>query len=151
MFNKILVVCYANICRSPAAEVLLQARLANQGVEVRSAGIKAVPGYEAAGKMQSLMKEKGFDLSNHRSQHLDMPLITWSDLVLVMEHSHQQFIEKNFPSACGRVQLFGRWLDGGRDIDDPYGHSKDKYKIALDEIEMAIDLWIQKVWRNVSV
>jgi protein-tyrosine phosphatase len=149
MFHKVLVVCYANICRSPAAEVLLQARLADQSVALKSAGIKAVPGYQAAEIMQKLMLEKGFDLSEHRSQHLDMPLITWSDLVLVMEESHKKFIEKNFPCACGRVQLLGRWLDG--DIDDPYGRSEDKYVTALEEIEAAIDLWATKVWRSTGV
>ena len=42
MFNKILVVCIGNICRSPTVEALLKSRLAERGIDVSSAGIHAL-------------------------------------------------------------------------------------------------------------
>lgn len=149
MFKKVLVVCYANICRSPAAEALLKDKLAAQHVEVRSAGIQAMPGMPASTTMSELMLEKGFDLSQHQSTHLDQPLTLWSDLVLVMETSHQKFIESQFPAACGRVHLLGRWSCG--EIADPYRQAREKYQTALEQLEQAVDAWDQKIWRNASV
>ena len=46
MFNKILVVCVGNICRSPLAEAKLR-QLAPASVEVASAGIQAMVDHPA--------------------------------------------------------------------------------------------------------
>ena len=148
MFSKIVVVCFANVCRSPAAEHLLSQKLNDHDVEVRSAGIQAQPGMKASHTMSQLVLAQDVDLSQHRSILLDEALIAWSDLILVMETDHQKFIEATFPQACGRVKLLGHWLN--EEIFDPYRKEKEKYIDALAQINHSIDAWHQKVWSTVS-
>ncbi len=147
MFNRIVAVCFANICRSPVAEYLLRNAAPNDKVEVKSAGIQARPNYAAAPEMIELMAEKGVDLSQHRSALLDQPLISWSELILVVEKEHQKFIEHQFPMARGRVQLLGKWTCG--DIDDPYRRARENYAHCITELEEAVDAWAQKLWGKV--
>ena len=148
MFSKIIVVCFANVCRSPAAEHLLRQKLNEHNVEVKSAGIQAQPGMNASKTMSQLVSEQGIDLSDHASVLLDMTLIAWSDLILVMENDHKKFIESKFPQACGRVKLLGHWSK--EEIFDPYRKEKEKYIHALEQINQSIDAWHQKVWSTVS-
>ena len=143
MFSKITTVCYANICRSPVAEFMLR-NASPEHVEVRSAGIQARSGYEAAEDMIEIMASRDVDISSHRSKLLDRPLVSWSELILVMEKEHQKFIEHNFPMARGRVQLLGKWTCG--EIDDPYRKARENYEHSVGEIEEAVMAWARKLW-----
>ena len=148
MFSKIVVVCFANVCRSPAAELILSNKLQGLDVQVRSAGIQAQPGMRASQTMSTLVLEQGIDLSDHRSTLLDQAGVTWSDLILVMAAEHKRFIEAQFPQACGRVKLLGHWDDA--EIFDPYRKEKEKYIHALAQINASIESWCQKVWSTVA-
>ncbi len=143
MFKHITVVCFANICRTPVAEYLLQ-QASPDDVEIRSAGIQARHGYEAAEDMIEIMSSKDADITAHRSKLLDRAMVTWSELILVMETEHQKFIENKFPMARGRVQLLGKWTCG--EIDDPYRQSREKYEACVVELEEAVTAWASKLW-----
>lgn len=65
----ILVLCTGNSCRSHMAEAILQ-RALGDGFEVRSAGSHP-SGYVHPLAIR-VMVEQGFDLSHHRSKHLDV-------------------------------------------------------------------------------
>lgn len=145
MFSRVMTVCFANICRSPVAEVLLQQVLADKGVEVTSSGVQARLGYGAPEPMVRLMREREIDLTSHRSKPIDDQLVSWSDLILVMEKSHQKFIESRYPRSCGKVQLLGRWSVG--EVADPFGGSEEQYALAVQEIDEAVRLWAEKVWQ----
>ena len=64
----ILVLCTGNSCRSHMAEAILQKALGDD-FEVRSAGSRP-SGYVHPLAIR-VMAEQGFDLSHHRSKHLD--------------------------------------------------------------------------------
>lgn len=64
----ILVLCTGNSCRSHMAEAILQKAL-GEDFEVRSAGSRP-SGYVHPLAIR-VMAEEGFDLSHHRSKHLD--------------------------------------------------------------------------------
>ncbi len=86
---QVLVVCTANICRSPLAEAFLRARLIREGVhvEVRSAGLLA-GGQPASPAAVSVALEYGIDLSGHVSQILGSELLAETELVLGMSAEH---------------------------------------------------------------
>ena len=94
--DRILVVCTANICRSPLAELLLATWLRRAvpgaAVEVASAGTRARPGHAAADGMQAVASSWGLDLGGHRSQRLDRDLATAQTLVLTMEDRHRSAV-----------------------------------------------------------
>ena len=63
MFNKILVVCVGNICRSPTGEALLKHLVPE--CEVRSAGVQAVVGKSADEQAKNTAGKYGVDMENH--------------------------------------------------------------------------------------
>jgi protein-tyrosine-phosphatase len=86
---EVLVLCTANQCRSPMAEVLLQDRLAAAGVDavVRSAG-DLPGGVPASGGSVRAMAARGLDLSAHLSQSLTIELAERADLIVTMARRH---------------------------------------------------------------
>ena len=146
MFNRILVVCIGNICRSPMAEgLLLQAlnKAGMQAIEVRSAGLDALIGQKADKTVIRLMKEQGVDLSAHRGQQLNRDILRWADLVLVMETAQKLSVESWEPSARGKVYRIGEWSDF--DVPDPYRQSDDKFEVVLELISRGVSDWIPKL------
>jgi protein-tyrosine phosphatase len=85
----VLVVCTANIARSPLAEAMLAASIGPLGVRVGSAGVAARWGLPAAERSQQLAEARGLDLSAHRSQPVTEELIRSSALVLTMSERHR--------------------------------------------------------------
>jgi protein-tyrosine phosphatase len=146
LFNKILTICTGNICRSPAAEYLLRQGLENgtqwRGV-VSSAGVGALVNHPADENTQTLMLERGIDLSAHRATQLTPELIRQADLLLVMENHHRQAVLSMAPSARGKTFLLGHWTD--QEIPDPYRRGEKAHKEALQLIEAAIAPWLNKI------
>ena len=104
---RILVVCTANICRSPMAERLLAEYLARHAPDARavisSAGTHARPGDPAASGMQRIARDWGLDLDYHRSQRVDEALATRQDLVITMEDAHRTVVSRLAPGLGSRT------------------------------------------------
>ena len=94
--NNILTVCTGNICRSPVAEAMLKNRL--PGRRVWSAGLHAVVGHGTDATARQIAEQFNLDLSAHRAQQIAGWMCSHADLVLVMEASHQQELEKLYPT-----------------------------------------------------
>jgi len=143
VFRSILVVCVGNICRSPMAEALLRRRLQGRDISVSSAGLGALVGNPADAIAQTLMSERGIDLSAHRARQFGAEYLCDAELILVMETWQQREIEKKFPPAHGRVYRLGHW--GNFDIADPYRKPRDAFERALADIERGIDEWMKRL------
>ena len=85
----VLVVCTANRCRSPVAEVLLWRALVMRDVRaiVLSAGLLE-GGHPADETTRSVMAQRGIDLGAHRSEQVTVEELQDADLVLTMERRH---------------------------------------------------------------
>ena len=101
------MLCTANQCRSPMAEVLLRARFAGLGVDasVVSAGelqgdVAASPGSVTA------MAARGLDLRSHRSRCVTPDAIRRADLVLAMGRRHLRHAVSLVPDAFPRTFTF---------------------------------------------
>lgn len=145
MFERILVLCTGNICRSPmAAAVLQQCLQANgQTLEVRSAGIGAMIGYPAEEPAQALMRARGLDISSHRAQQVNHDLLRWAEVVFVMEPYQRDAVLEMDPTLRGKVFVLGHWTQ--EDIPDPYRQEQAAYEKVLARIDRAIDAWIDKL------
>lgn len=147
MFERILVVCVGNICRSPVGEKLLQAYFPHKSIA--SAGIASersrLVGKAADSMMIEVAAARGVDISNHRSQQLTPELCRQAELILVMEKGHIEQVRLISPESSGKVMLFGHWLEGNKDIPDPYRQSKEVFDYAYNLIDEAARKWQQKL------
>lgn len=144
---RILFVCTANICRSPVAEYYLR-RLAERfgpaSLEVASTGTHAVAGLPADEIAARLARERGCDLTPHRSKPMLAHDVSTADLIVVMERRHRSFFRERYPEGMGKVRLLLAGQDGrpGRDLIDPTGGSLRDYKRCFDQMFEALEQMI---------
>jgi protein-tyrosine-phosphatase len=118
----LLLICTANQCRSPLAEVLLRRALTAAGMtdwSVSSAGTWAEDGRAADTRTQAVAAEWDLDLSRHRARRVDGPMLAEADLVLCMERGQLEALRLEWPTQATKVHLFSE-LGGLRyDVHDP--------------------------------
>jgi protein-tyrosine phosphatase len=145
MFKDVMFVCTGNICRSPMAEYILKNRFnSSDDIRISSAGTHALVPYPADGIVLDLMHNKGYDLSNHRAKQLNLDNIFSSDLILTMTLEQQKYIEKCYPSACGKVHRVGKWSEF--DVMDPYKRPLVVFEQVYELLLQGIDDWYRKLW-----
>ncbi|MCL1067030.1 low molecular weight phosphotyrosine protein phosphatase [Shewanella olleyana] len=146
MFNKVLVVCVGNICRSPSGEAALKQLLPNK--HIASAGIASeksgLVGKPADSNAVEVAAENGLDITQHKSQQLTRELAQQYDLILVMEKGHLSAVTEMVPEARGKTMLFGHW-EGQKDIPDPYRQSREMFEIVYKKINESAISWAKKL------
>jgi protein-tyrosine phosphatase len=145
---NILVVCTANICRSPVGEVVLRDRLHKQGLTnwtVASAGTWAEPDRNAATFSRQLMAAQGFDLEAHRSHMVTEPDLAAADLVLVMEMGHAEALRAEFPQHAGKIYLLSEMAGPRYSITDPYGGPLEAYQEMVTELTTLIEKGLPRI------
>jgi len=144
LFNKILIVCVGNICRSPTAEQLLRNALAHSAIAVSSAGLAALRDSPLEPTALQVLEEHGHAPVSHRARQLTSAAVSDADLVLVMEQRHIGGVLSLAPEARGKVFLLGKW-QYNREIMDPYRQGKPAFVHAYALIEQAAQAWAQKL------
>ena len=140
----LLVVCTANICRSPMAAGLLQHALAAQpeplrSLQVISAGVAARPGEQVSENSVIALRKVGIDISNHVSRSLTQEMIDSALAVICMTESHRAMIQLQAEPPPQHLHLFRDFLgNGDKEIPDPYGGPLRIYELCRDEMVEAI-------------
>jgi protein-tyrosine-phosphatase len=120
----VLLVCTANICRSPVAVALLTQRLKEENLKgwtVSSAGTWAQKGLPASPNSVAVMAERGLDLTDHVSRPVEPVLMEAADLVLCMELGHVEALQTEFPLHAHKVFTLSQMSGPSYSIADPYG------------------------------
>ncbi|PJC88028.1 phosphotyrosine protein phosphatase [Vibrio sp. HA2012] len=146
MFEKILVVCTGNICRSPFGEALLkklkpELDVSSAGVGVESNKLAGLPADAMAVKVAA---QYGVDISGHRSRQITQGDIDAVDVILVMERKHIDQLCELFPLARSKTILFGHWV-GISTIDDPFRQGEAAFEHSFSLIENAAEAWKRKL------
>lgn len=141
----IIVVCTANICRSPMAAALLQHALAAQPEPLRSfkiisAGVAARTGDPVSENSVLALKKVGLDISKHTSRPLTQKMMDEASLVLGMTESHRAMIQLQAEPPPKNLFLFREFLPqlGDKQIGDPFGGPLKLYESTRDEMVEAI-------------
>lgn len=145
MFQRILVVCVGNICRSPVAEAML--RRALPGKTLSSAGLGALVGQGVDPTAREFAEAEGLDVSGHQARQLTRALLTEADLILVMSDKQRRAVGDLAPEALGKTMTLGKWLDGGRGIEipDPYRKSREAFEHVHGLIHRAAAEWAKRL------
>lgn len=122
----VLVVCSANVCRSPPAEALLRRYLRGMGLErvvrVRSCGTQvAAPGRPPDPRMIAIAAEDGLSLRGIRARQVSAKLLDGVGHIWVMEPEHLDALQALFPDANLPIDLIDPL---GQPVPDPYYSSK---------------------------
>jgi protein-tyrosine phosphatase len=145
MFRNILVLCTANICRSPLAEGLLRLKLQERpDIEVHSAGVAALTGSGPHPIVLELLNEAGLNLITHHARQCDLELLRTADLVLVMDRSHLKWLSTAYPQFHGRSFLIGHWRERA-EIPDPIGQPREAFEAVRDQLDLCADDWLAKI------
>lgn len=141
---RVALVCLGNICRSPMAHVVLEAVLADVGiddaVEVVSAGTADYHvGRPMDRRAAATLTAHGYDASRHRAQQLPAAWLYDCDLVLAMDrHNLTDILDGAADVPAGRVRMFRDFdphAEGtgteDRDVPDPYYSEDDGFEQVL--------------------
>lgn len=107
----ILFVCTGNTCRSPMAEGLLR-KLAKErgvGVEVRSAGVSAIPGTSISRHAAGILQDEGIH-DRMVSSQLTGEAVAWADLILTLTGAHKRHLLQVFPSAVAKTHTLKEYV-----------------------------------------
>ena len=167
--RRVLFVCTANRCRSPAAEHLAARRVGEDRALFRSAGFLDT-GQPCPPRLVEALAERGVDVARHRSHQLDPDTLAAAELVLTMEGEHVQRVvtahrpayARTFPlrEAAAVVQRAGSgrvgiedfvtlanrdrspvaYLSTCWDVEDPYGGRLAGYRRAVAEIDELLEI-----------
>ena len=156
---RILFVCTGNTCRSPLAEALARQALDRRGwrhVQVRSAGVAALPGGPASEGSLRVAARHGLDLAAHRSSPVSQELVHWADLILTMSLRHMTTV-KGLPGAEEKVSLLTNFAEGrdregadGAGVADPFGGGDDLYEVTFLELRELVDRSLERLAPMVS-
>ena len=145
---RVALVCLGNICRSPMADVVLNARLEDAGlsevVEATSCGTGTWHiGEPMDSRAAAVLTAAGYDASRHRARHFGDE---WHDhdLILAMDHANLADVLAELPAERrDRVRLFRSYdpevgptgPDGVPDVPDPYYGGPDGFDDVLAIVE----------------
>ena len=138
----IALVCLGNICRSPTAHVVLEARLVDAGLGDRVVVHSSGTGDWHVGRPMdrraaATLTGAGYDPSRHRARQYDDTWPADHDLVLAMDSDNLV----DLGGRSTRVALF-RDLDPvgtGEDVPDPYYGGTDGFAEVLEMVERTSD------------
>jgi len=146
---QILIVCTANICRSPVGEALLRDHLQKQnlGAEwtVRSAGTWAQVKRGPSRYSIQVAADRGLDITNHQAEMIEAHHMKNADLVLCMESGHAEALRAEFPLYAHKIFLMTEMVGKQYSISDPYGQPLESYQMMADELEGLIDAGLGRI------
>ncbi|MFJ8263093.1 low molecular weight protein arginine phosphatase [Rummeliibacillus sp. NPDC094406] len=136
---NIYFVCTGNTCRSPMAEAILKSRNI-QNVEVKSAGVYAMPGSPMSQNTKSVLKEQRINY-DHTAQTVNLEDLKWANLILTMTNGHKEALLQGFPQVADKTFTFKEYVTENNDLDvfDPFGGDMSTYRGTFQELSRLMD------------
>jgi len=125
----VLVVCTANMIRSPLAELYLREKFADRPITVLSAGTHPAPGDGMTRRARDAAKALGLSMTDaeaHRPQLLTREMVEQADVILGAARIHRSACVRMDRSALGRAFTMREFARLSAAVDD------DALQRALD-------------------
>lgn len=155
--KKLLFVCLGNICRSPAAEGVMQHLVAARGLtDVVSIDSAGTSGYHigdlADPRMRRAAEERGIDLTS-RSRMIGRRDLSEFDLIVVMDRVNYRDVLSLQEGPNSKVRLLSDFLDEHwpREVPDPYYGGDAGFAQVLDMLAAACPRLLDALLDNDSV
>jgi protein-tyrosine-phosphatase len=149
MKHIIYFVCTGNICRSPMAEALFNARAKDLGEHrefvAESAGTWGMDGEPASAYAIQMMRERNIDILAHRGRRFSREMMDQASVVIVMTLSHRDTLIAEFSKSRSKIHMMSELNERMYDINDPYGGSLDEYSYCAQELENLIEIGYEKI------
>lgn len=146
---SILFVCLGNICRSPAAEGVMQALVDEEGAAARFTIDSAGTGNYHIGdlpdrRMRIHARRRGYELT-HRCRQVRAYDFDDFDIIVAMDASNERNLRRIAPSpeAEAKIVQMAEFVD----IASRYDHIPDPYYEGAEGFELVLDL-LQSACRN---
>ncbi|GAA2777506.1 low molecular weight protein-tyrosine-phosphatase [Streptomyces rameus] len=146
MTYRVCFVCTGNICRSPMAESVFRARVAEAGLEglvvADSAGTGGWhEGEPADPRTVSVLDEHGYD-SAHTARQFQSAWFARLDLVIALDTGHLRALRRLAPTEedARKIRLLSSYDPAaGDDLDvpDPYYGGREGFEECLERVEAA--------------
>ncbi|MFF7488379.1 low molecular weight protein-tyrosine-phosphatase [Streptomyces luteogriseus] len=146
MTYRVCFVCTGNICRSPMAEIVFRARVAEAGldelVEVDSAGTGGWhEGDGADPRTVAVLEDHGY-AGDHTARQFRSSWFSRLDLVIALDSGHLGALRRLAPTEqdAEKVRLLRSYDPAaGDDLDvpDPYYGGLDDFEECLEMVEAA--------------
>ncbi|ROR54555.1 protein-tyrosine phosphatase [Luteococcus japonicus] len=153
MSQHILMICHGNICRSPMAERVARAHAEREclDVTITSAGVSAEEdGNPIDRRAASVLREAGYDASNHRAHQVTALEVREADLVVAAEEYHLDRLRRLVPDA-ENLHLFSEFdpeASTGDGLPDPWYGGMDGFHDTLAAVERAMPALMERVRQN---
>lgn len=139
--RRVLFVCWGNICRSPTAEGVFRAYVAESGldgtIEIDSAGtISYHEGEAPDARMREAAARRGYTLDGTSRKVAEADFRKF-DLIVAMDRDNLNDLEAQAGAGRPRLRLFGAYLSAESPVDvpDPYYGGASGFDRVLDMIE----------------
>lgn len=147
MTYRVCFVCTGNICRSPMAEIVFRARVAEAGldelVEVDSAGTGGWhEGDGADPRTVAVLEDSGY-AGDHTARQFRSSWFSRLDLVIALDSGHLGALRRLAPTEqdAEKVRLLRSYDpaagDDDLDVPDPYYGGLDGFEECLEMVEAA--------------
>lgn len=156
--KRILFVCLGNICRSPAAEGVMQHLIDQQDlgteIEVDSAGTSGYHLGEPADKrMRQAAKSRSMELTS-LSRMVSTRDLERFDWIIAMDGDNYRELHRLAEGANEHIKMMSDYLpEDGRwpkDVPDPYYGGPEGFDHVLDMLEAACPGLLQEVLASQS-
>ncbi|APW39504.1 hypothetical protein RD110_21675 [Rhodoferax koreense] len=152
--RNILMVCTANICRSPMAQIVAtqvaQRRGLDRGLRIDSAGTHATKGAPQPDSRAKLALEKrGYKVKKGRSRKVETKDFERFDLILAMDQTNLSTLHALCPAQYHhKLELFLASAQPdvhANEVPDPYYGSAQGFERVLDLCEAGVDALLSRL------